>query len=113
MNAPITATQKLAARMLEVRKRGGYTLGMFLRWNAKSYIFAVAYLTAAIAYFAWVEMSWGCYLVIGLFAGMWLRDFGYLRAANKSWPFMDWALDWEKVEQLAGSGISDLDQADA
>jgi hypothetical protein len=93
--------QKVAARMMEVSRRGGYSLGLFLRWQAKRYVVAVIYLAVAVAYFAYFRLWSGCSLVIGLFSGMWLRDFGYLLAAKKTWPFLNMVTNWEKVKKIA------------
>jgi len=99
--------QKAAARMLEVSRRGGYSLGLVLGWKAKSYLFALLYLAAAIAYFAYVGLWAGCFLVVGLFGGMWFRDYGYLLAAKKTWQFQELVTDWEKVKQIADGELTD------
>src|SRR4051812_31687236 len=89
--------QRAASRLLEVSRRGGYSVGLFLGWKAKSYLFGLIYLAAAIAYFAYVGLLAGCFLVVGLFAGMWFRDYGYLLAAKKTWQFQELVTDREKV----------------
>lgn len=99
-------TQTVAARMLEVSRRGGYSPGLFLAWNSKRYIVAALYLAAAVAYFAYFRLWGGCYLVAGLFSGMWARDFGYLIAARKTWPFLNTVIDWEKVGRIADGELS-------
>ena len=59
------------------------------------------YLAAAIGYFAYVGLWGGCFLVAGLFGGMWLRDYGILLHAKRTWPFQESVTDWEKVRRIA------------
>jgi len=92
--------------MLEVSRRGGYSLGLFMGWKAKSYLFGLIYLAASIAYFAYVGLWAGCFLMAGLFSGMWFRDYGYLLAAKKTWPFQELVTDWEKVRQIADGELT-------
>jgi hypothetical protein len=99
MGAPLE--RKLAVRMLKIRDRGGYGLGLFLRWNAKRYLFSIVYFGVALAYLAYAEL-WGLFsFALGLVAGMFLRDFGWVRAAAKSWPFTVRVTDWEEVQRIA------------
>jgi hypothetical protein len=59
----IPAIQRVAARMLEVSRHGGYSLKLFLGWNTKPYLFGALYLAVAVAYFAYVRLWAGCFLV--------------------------------------------------
>ncbi len=99
MATPIN--QRVAARLLDVHRRGGYSFRLLLRWNAKRHIIALIYLVASVAFFAYVKFPGACFLMIGLFSGMWLRDFGYMRSAIKAWPFFNTVTNWEKVQQIA------------
>jgi hypothetical protein len=93
--------RKVANRILQVHDQGGYRFSQFVGWQAKAYVLGVVYMVTALAFFAWVGL-WGFFwLTLGLFAGMWLRDYGHLLAANRSWPLLDRVINWELVKQIA------------
>jgi hypothetical protein len=100
-----TINQRIAARLLDVRARGGYSLCIFLRWNAKRYSVVLVYTISAVAFFAFMNY-WGlCLLLIGLFVGVWLREFGYMRSAIKAWPFFSAVTNWENVQRIADGDL--------
>jgi hypothetical protein len=84
-----------------VRERGGYKFGLLMRWHARPYLLGFAYVLAVLGWSAWSGF-WGVFLLIlGLFLGLWLRDFGFIIASKQSWPFLNRVIDWHKVEQIA------------
>ena len=47
------------------------------------------------------------YLMLGLFAGVLLRDFGIARVQKKVWPVQHKLLDWQKVQRMANGARLD------
>jgi hypothetical protein len=91
----------IAQRILEAREQGGYSVGLFLRWQKMRYLLMIVYFSTAIGLSAYMEL-WGLlWLVLGLLIGIVLRDLGWFRASARSWPFNERVIDWEKVRQIA------------
>ena len=59
------------------------------------------YFIVALAALAASGMWIGFYLLLGLFLGSLLRDLGWVRASQRSWPFTMRVVNWDLVEQLA------------
>lgn len=99
---PITVKgQAWARRMLEARRRGGYTVGLFYRWSALRYLFEFVYFGAILAFLAMVE-GWTLFmLLLGLYLGMLLRDFGRARATAAIWPLSERVTEWDRVRRIA------------
>jgi hypothetical protein len=95
----------IARRILEAREQGGYSLGLFLRWQKLRYLLMIVYFSVAIGLSAYREL-WGLlWLVLGLLIGIMLRDLGWFRASARSWPFNERVIDWEKVRQIADGEV--------
>ena len=99
---PITVREQAwARRMLEARRRGGYTVGLFYRWSALRYLFVFVYFGAILAFLAMVE-GWALFmLTLGLLLGVLLRDLGSARATAVIWPFSERVTEWDKVRRIA------------
>jgi hypothetical protein len=93
--------QVLARRMLVIRGEGGYRFGTFLRMNTRRYVVLLAFCGAALIFFAFVGIWFGFALVMGLVMGAIARDYGWVRASRRSWPFTLRVIDWDLVEELA------------
>ncbi len=77
------------------------TLSAFYRMQAKPLTFLFLWFGVAVMYFAWVNIRPGIYLMLGLLAGVLLRDFGIARLQKKLWPVQYKLLDWQKVQRMA------------
>lgn len=95
--------QEYAQKILEHRKRGGYSIRLALRGLASRYIIStLVFILAAIFLLNLSPCTKPFYwVIIGLYAGMILRDIGWFWAIKKTWPFSEKITDWEKVERLA------------
>lgn len=92
--------QVLARSLLEMRERG-ISLGLHVRRNLTMYSLVAAYFVVALALLAWLQMWLLFYLVFGMCVGAFLKDFGWVRATRKVFPFTLKVTDWKKVESLA------------
>jgi len=93
--------QVLAMRLLKIREQGGYRFRGFWHMNTKKYIYFVVYVGAVLGFLAFAGMWFGFALVLGLGLGAFLRDFGWVRASGRTWPFTMKVIDWGFVEELA------------
>ena len=97
----------LAKNMLELREHG-FLLSRYVRrtWHLYGLILVIVSVGVLAA------LALGSYLLIGFFvglvAGTLARDFGWLLAIKRSWPFTRKVTNWEEVERLAGSHERDL-----
>jgi hypothetical protein len=99
--------RKIANLLLEARDKG-YTLGRYYRWQARIYVFLLLIFGAGIAYFAWLGFEAAAVAMVGMLAGVLLRDFGVARGQMKSWPIQSRLLDWDRVRRLAdGEALDD------
>ena len=99
---PFTAKdQAYAARLLQARDQGGYTLGLFYRWNALRYLFTFAYFGASLGLLALIQLWVLFWLMLGLSLGVLGRDLGWARAQARAWPVSERVIDWDKVRRLA------------
>lgn len=92
--------QMLARRMLQTRDRG-YSFALFFRRSAKRYVLLVSCLGLALVPLALLQLWMLFYLILGMVAGSFLRDVGWVRAIRKTWPFGLKVTDWDKVQELA------------
>jgi len=90
----------LAQRMLEMRDRG-YSLASFFHQNAKRYLLLVFYFGFALIAIAIFQLWMLFVLMLGLLAGCFLRDIGWVRSVGKTLPFSLKVTDWDKVQNLA------------
>jgi|GEM_PF-915816 len=97
----------LAARMLQLHERGGYPLGLYLRWNAARYLLKAVIYAGLFALCESANLRPLFLVLLGVFIGSVVRDFEWLRATQKTWPFNAKVINWEKVRALAdGVGSS-------
>ena len=101
----------IASRLLEARERGGYTLGLFLRWNARRYVtraFVFVGSLAALGTLAVVtgeDAVWTLFVVmLGFYAGVTVQDLLWIHAQHQFWDFSERVTDWREVRRLAGLG---------
>ena len=92
--------QMLARSLLEMRERG-ISFGSHVRRNHTFYSVFAAYFVAVLVLLAWLQMWLLFYLVAGMCLGALLKDFGWVRATHKVFPFTVKVTDWTKVEDLA------------
>ncbi len=90
----------LARSLLEMRERG-ISFGSHVRRNHTFYSVFAAYFVAVLVLLAWLQMWLLFYLVAGMCLGASLKDFGWVRATRKVFPFTEKVTDWRKVEDLA------------
>jgi hypothetical protein len=91
----------IASRMIEIRERGGQSYGQFLRWSVRPYLIGILYLGVALTVLYLMELYPLFYWVLGMFLGMYLRDFGWVRKTRKTWPFTLKVTDWDMVRRIA------------
>lgn len=92
--------QKLAQRLLEARDRG-YSYRFFLRQSAWKYLFMIVYFGSCLAFLAYVQY-WSFFsLIAGLVGGSLLRDYSWVRAITRTYPFNMKVTDWNEVKRLA------------
>jgi hypothetical protein len=92
--------QKFARRLLSLRHKQ-LTLRRLYRMQLKVIAILLVTFGAAVSYFAWLNLLPGVYAMLGMFAGVLLRDFGIARAQKRVWPIQTKLMDWEKVERMA------------
>ena len=90
----------VARRLLEARDQG-YTVWLFLRWSWKQYLLLAGFFSTVLVFLAFTEQWMFLYLVAGTLCGCCLRDFAWLRAVIRKWPFTVAITDWAEVERLA------------
>jgi hypothetical protein len=99
---PFTAKEQAhAARLIQVRDQGGYTIGLFYRWNALRYLFFLTYFGAALGLLAVLQLWVLFWLMLGLSLGKLGCDFGWARCQARAWPVSERLIDWDKVQRLA------------
>jgi hypothetical protein len=99
---PFTARERVvAARWLQIRDQGGYTLGLFYRWNALGYLFTLAYFGAVLGLLAVLQLWMLFMLILGLWLGVLGRDLGWARAQARTWLIQEQVMEWDKVRRLA------------
>ena len=104
-----TLERNVASRLLEARERGGYRFGSWLRGRMKSRLLGIAYIAVGSGVAA-VFGLWNLFLpIVGIIVGMWLRDFSYFVASNRSWHVLNYLLDWDKVERMVRNGGKDVE----
>ena len=99
-NRDDTFESVLITRLLEARENG-YSLGWHYRRMVKSYVVLTLVSMIPIAYFSWLNFAPMAYVMLGVYFGALLRDFGLARLQVKMWPIQTKLLNWEKVEQMA------------
>jgi hypothetical protein len=95
-------SDKMIARHMLQARQHGYTLIHFIRINAKRWLRVIvidAVLILSAYYF--LHNYYLLFLIIGLCAGCYARDFAWFRSIQKSWGFTVKITDWQKVEELA------------
>jgi hypothetical protein len=92
--------QELARSLLETRK-SGYSWRLILRKNWKGYAVLLAVCLVAFALVVLARADQYFWLVVGMYAGMVLRDLGWIRRISLAWPFNERVLDWDKVQRIA------------
>ena len=90
----------LAQRMLETRDRG-YSLSHFFHRNVNRYLRLFSYFGFALIVLAIFQLWMLFVLMLGMLAGCFLRDIGWVRSGGKTWPFSLKVTDWDKVQKLA------------
>jgi hypothetical protein len=106
----LPSDQVLAARLLVARDRGGYPLGLWLRWNARPYLILAVLLVAYLALMAYGGTWLFFALALGFGLGTVLRDVGWLRGVRKTWSFSERVTDWEEVQRIAaGEAPAEVD----
>ena len=99
--APDTREQKFAKRLLSFRDKP-LTMNALYRNLAKRMAILILYFVLAIAFFVWVDLQPGVYLMLGLLMGILVCNFAVVRMQTKLWPMQRRVLDWQKVERMAG-----------
>jgi hypothetical protein len=92
--------QMLARLMLETRDRG-HSFSLFFRRSAKRYLMLVSYFGISLIAFGIFQLWMPFVFLIGMLAGCFLRDIGWVRGVGKTWPFSLKVTDWDKVQKLA------------
>jgi hypothetical protein len=95
------SNEVLAKRLLEARREGGYRVGSFLRRSSRRYLFLFVYFGAILIVLALMRYWVGLGIVLGMILGAFLRDIGWVRSTQRSWPFTDTIINWDVVEELA------------
>ena len=98
----LTGTEEIihAKRLLETRDNG-FTIGTFLKRSTKPYLVTILMLSAGVFTFHTLDYRGGVYWTIGVFTGMVLRDFNWVRYIMKSLPFSLKVTDWQVVQSIA------------
>ncbi len=90
----------LAMQMLAIRERG-YTFGNIFRVSAKKLVpIALGEVVLIVGSLA-VDLPNVALILTGMLIGAMLREFAWLRAGGKVWPFREKITDWDKVRELA------------
>jgi hypothetical protein len=96
----VAAERKYAARLLSLRD-SPLTFGKLYRMQIRAQLLLLIASGIGIAYFAWLNLQPGVYLMSGALVGALLRDFGLMRVQLRLWPMQHKLLDWPKVERTA------------
>jgi len=95
-------TDKRRARyLLDVREQGGHKFLHFIRTNKLRYLFVIGYFGVISVYSALTDAWFFFWVFFGFFAGVLLTDLTWLRAMQKSWPFIARATNWDEVKKVA------------
>jgi hypothetical protein len=100
----VPSDQIMAKHYLAHREAGTYSILNILRRSAKRYIFSLILmvLLAVMATYTTERVLRIMGLIgVGMYIGMFLRDFGWFRNIKASWPFTEKIIDWQKVEAIA------------
>jgi hypothetical protein len=99
----------IAARMLQARDQGGYSIGLFLRWNVKKYLLSIMAAVLNLLIFGFWLSLWPLVLVLaGFLAGEFVRDFGWFEATKRAWPLTVKVIDWPRLRAIADGVEVDL-----
>jgi hypothetical protein len=87
-------------RLLDARENG-YSLRRHYGKMAKTYVLLTVVMMIPIAYFSWFNFAPMAYIMLGVYFGALLRDFGLARVQVRMWPIQTKLINWEKVERMA------------
>jgi hypothetical protein len=99
-------SDRTLARWLLEHRDNGYFISAILRRSARGYAVCLLILGVFAGILALAE-SIGLFpaspttFMVGLAAGMLLRDFGWFRLLKRQWSFRERTTDWNEVERLA------------
>jgi hypothetical protein len=96
----------IARRMLQARQNG-YTLGHFIRINAKRHFILLAISLLLIYLAICIHDYPAFYAFMGMVVGAFARDFAWFRTNRASWSFTERTTDWQKVQALATDEASE------
>lgn len=89
-----------AIKLLEQYEKG-FSIGLAYKRMFKRYLLS-GILFALILYFAiYFKHEPLLWIGVGLYIGMFLRDFGWLKNIKKLWSFSEKITDWDKVKEIA------------
>lgn len=96
--------EKTYARKLLESRRVRVSVGRVLRANVRRYLILLVALAVVVGC-AWSEPSaWmtnGAFFFGGCVLATFLRDWGWARVSQRSWPFSEKVIDWRLVEEMA------------
>jgi hypothetical protein len=75
------------------------SLRTFLRANAGTYLFILAWSGLSCLLLGWWLGEVGVVTMLAFSAGVLLRDLAYLRLLAKIWPQLETAIDWSTLER--------------
>lgn len=98
-----SSDRRRARHLLEHRAKG-FSITRVLRQSLGAYLILAALIATLIAIHGNTDRPsvravclWGG----GVFCGVFLRDFGWLRRIKQGWPLTEKLTDWRKVEAVA------------
>ena len=89
-----------AAHLIGARQ-SGHSWSYFYRRNVWRYVRLIAGFGIFLALLGRLEMWDMFWLMTGMAAGVFLRDFGWVRSGRRVWHLTERFIDWEKVHQIA------------
>ncbi|SIO30749.1 hypothetical protein SAMN05444166_3656 [Singulisphaera sp. GP187] len=95
-----TLERRPAVLLLETREKGN-SLGLHYRRQFKNHLLLAIMISIAIAWFSWINFQPLAYVMIGVFLGALLRDWGIARKQARVWKIHARLLNWDKVRQMA------------
>jgi hypothetical protein len=99
---PVAARdRKIAARMLEARDRGGFSIGLYYRWSALRHLFLLVYFGVVLLLLGAVQLWVPFALMLGIYLGMLLQAHAVARVSTRTWPLTVRITDWETVRKIA------------
>lgn len=90
-----------ALRVLEAHERG-YTVGLMLRRQTKSYIILTVLFAVLLVLLATLHLWLHFWFLAGIYTGCLLRDIAWIRGGLRVWWFFERVIDWDEVQRLAG-----------